>query len=56
MRTKPRVAQYIDGVHDFVKQHGYVETLQGHRRNLQDIFGNRAAEAGALRQSVNTIN
>lgn len=55
MRTKPSVAAYIDGVHSFIKQHGYVETLQGHRRNLQDVFGNRTAEAGALRQSVNTI-
>lgn len=55
MSSKPSVAQYINSVHQFVKEHGYVETLQGHRRNLQDIFGNRVAEAGALRQSVNTI-
>lgn len=56
MRTKPAVASYIDRVHEFIKREGYVETLQGHKRNLQDVFGNRTAEAGALRQSVNTIN
>lgn len=55
MRTKPAVASYIDRVHEFIKREGYVETLQGHKRNLQDVFGNRTAEAGALRQSVNTI-
>jgi DNA polymerase I-like protein with 3'-5' exonuclease and polymerase domains len=54
-RNKPRIKQFIDETHEFVKKHGYVDCLQGFRRNLRDIYSRESSKRnGALRQSVNT--
>jgi DNA polymerase I-like protein with 3'-5' exonuclease and polymerase domains len=54
-RNKPKIKQFIDETHEFVKKTGYVECLQGFRRNLRDIFSqDNSKKNGALRQSVNT--
>lgn len=54
-RSKPRIKDYIDRTHEFVKQNGYIETLQGLRRNLRNIYSQDNKERSkALRQSVNT--
>lgn len=46
----------IDEVHEFVKKHGYVRTMQGFKRNLQTIYSkDKSKKNEALRQSVNTI-
>lgn len=54
-RTKPRVKGFIDETHKQVQRDGYVETMQGFRRNLRDVFSqDKAKRNEALRQSVNT--
>ena len=53
--TKPAVKEFIEGTKQSLRKKGYVETLQGHRRQLQGIFGDQKAQADATRQSVNTI-
>lgn len=52
---KPDVKTFIDDTHKFVEENGYVETMQGHRRLLKEIYTDGAGKASALRQSVNTI-
>lgn len=46
---------FIEETHKAIEENGYVETLQGHRRILRDVWGDQQTKAGALRQSVNTI-
>jgi DNA polymerase I-like protein with 3'-5' exonuclease and polymerase domains len=54
-RNKPRIKQFIDETHEFVKAHGYVECMQGFRRNLRDVYSqDKSKVSAALRQSVNT--
>lgn len=54
--NKPRIKSFIDETHEFVKENGYVDTLQGHRRLIRDAFSkDRNTFNGALRKSVNTI-
>ena len=54
--TKPKVKGSIDDVHDFVTKHGYVETMQGHRRNLKGAqTSDLKIKNEAFRQSFNTI-
>ena len=53
--TKPDVKEFIEGTKQFLRNNGYVDTLQGHRRQLQGIFGDKRTQAEALRQSVNTV-
>ncbi|QIW88731.1 DNA polymerase I [Bacillus phage P59] len=54
-RNKPKVKQFIDETHAFVKKHGFVECLQGFRRSLRDIYSqDNSKKNSALRQSVNT--
>lgn len=54
-RNKPKVKQFIDETHEFVKKYGYVDCLQGFRRNLRDIYSQDSSKRNsALRQSVNT--
>lgn len=54
-RNKPKVKNFIDNTHAFVKTHGFVECLQGFRRNLRDVYSNDKSKVNsALRQSVNT--
>lgn len=54
--TKPKVKGSIDNVHEFVTRHGYVETMQGHRRNLKGAqTSDLKIKNEAFRQSFNTI-
>ncbi|QEG04202.1 DNA polymerase 2 [Bacillus phage BC-T25] len=54
-RNKPRIKQFIDETHEFVKANGYVECLHGFKRNLRDVYSkDKSKRNGALRQSVNT--
>lgn len=54
--NKPRIKEFIDETHEFASKHGYVDTLQGHRRMLRDAFSKeRNIYNGAMRKSVNTI-
>lgn len=53
--NKPKIKVFIENTHNFIEANGYVETLQGHRRILRDVWGDQQTKAGALRQSVNTI-
>lgn len=56
LASKPSIADFIDWSHNFVLKHGYVETMQGFRRNLMGAFSkDRKTRNEALRQSVNTI-
>lgn len=55
LANKPKIRHFIEDTHAFVEANGYVETLQGHRRILRDVWGDQQTKAGALRQSVNTI-
>ena len=52
--SKPKVRDFIEATHAKAKRDGYVETMQGNRRNLNEIW-NRRTEADALRKTVNTI-
>ena len=52
--SKPKVRDFIGATHAKAKKDGYVETMQGNRRNLNEIW-NRRTEADALRKTVNTI-
>ena len=52
--TKPDVERFINDTHAFVEKYGYVETMQGHRRLLKDIWA-KDKKNDALRKSVNTI-
>lgn len=52
--TKPNVAGFIENTHQFLEQNGYVETMQGHRRQLKGIW-TKDKRSDALRQSVNTV-
>lgn len=54
-REKPQIKQFIEDTHRFLDDNGFVETMQGHRRILRDVWGNKMAKSGAYRQSVNTI-
>lgn len=54
--NKPAIKKSIDSVHNFVTKHGYVETMQGHRRNLKGAqTSDLKIKNEALRQSFNTI-
>jgi len=54
-RTKPRIKQLIDDCQEFAKQNGYIETLQGFRRNLRDVYSqDKQKRNEALRQATNT--
>ncbi|QEG13719.1 putative ssDNA binding domain protein [Bacillus phage vB_BspM_MarvelLand] len=54
-KNKPRIKQFIDETHEFVKANGYVECLHGFKRNLRDVYSkDNSKKNGALRQSVNT--
>ena len=53
--SKPRVKEFIEETQKQACIDGYVETLNGHRRLLQDIFSkDRKTFNGALRKAVNT--
>ena len=51
--SKPKVRDFIELTHAKAKRDGYVETMQGNRRNLNEIW-NKRTEADALRKTVNT--
>lgn len=55
-KNKPNVKEFIDKTHDFVKKHGYVDTLQGHRRLIREAQSRDFSIINeGLRASVNTI-
>ncbi|UPI11883.1 hypothetical protein [Bacillus phage SBSphiJ6] len=54
-QNKPKVKQFIDATHAQVKKDGFVECMQGFRRNLRNVFSQDKSKVNeALRQSVNT--
>lgn len=54
--SKPRVKKFIEDTHKQVAQQGYVNTIIGFRRDLQDIWSSdKSKQASAERESVNTI-
>ncbi|MCB0699222.1 MAG: DNA polymerase I [Chitinophagales bacterium] len=51
----PGIKQYMDDTIDYAKQHGYVKTLKGRRRNLPDIFSaNQTVRGYAERNAINS--
>lgn len=55
MATKPNVKKFIEDTHEFLEENGFVETMQGHRRNMKDVWGDNFNRSEAFRQSVNTV-
>lgn len=53
-KTYPKLRTYIDSQIHFAREHGYVETILGRRRYLQDINSRNAVVRGAAeRNAVN---
>ena len=51
----PKVKAFVDGMHEQVKQTGYVESLLGRRRYIPEVFEKDKGRSNAgLRMSVNT--
>ncbi len=51
----PKIKAYLDGQVEHARQHGYVETVLGRRRPLQDIrAARRMVRANAERMALNT--
>ncbi|PJH69484.1 hypothetical protein CVR96_26060, partial [Salmonella enterica subsp. enterica serovar Typhimurium] len=40
---------------EFLEENGFVETMQGHRRNMKDVWGDNFNRSEAFRQSVNSV-
>lgn len=56
LASKPAIKDFVDWSHAFVTKYGYVETMQGFRRNLKGALSkDKKLVNDALRQSVNTI-
>ena len=54
--TKPNVKKSIDETHEFAMRYGYVETMHGHRRFINNAMSkDKKKRNEALRQSFNTI-
>ena len=52
---KPKVREWQEERHDFVKKHGYVKTYFGRRRLIREIYSkNRSLFNAGLRKSVNS--
>ncbi len=53
-KSFPKISDYLNDTLDFAREHGYVETLMGRRRNIRDIN----AKNGILRSAAerNAIN
>lgn len=52
--TYTGIKKYLDETKDFAREHGYVETLFGRRRYIQDIHsGIQALQAAAERMAIN---
>ncbi len=53
-QTYPKLRSYMNGLIDFARDHGYVETVLGRRRYLKDINSRNAVVRGAAeRNAVN---
>ncbi len=53
-KTYPKLKNYMSGLVDFARDHGYVQTVLGRRRYLKDINGSNAIVRGAAeRNAVN---
>jgi len=53
--TFPTVKNFLEGIHERVKDKGYVETLLGRRRIFDYSSANGMQKAAFLREGVNTI-
>ncbi|QVD57597.1 hypothetical protein Remus_062 [Silviavirus remus] len=54
--NKPAIKKSIDETHEFVQKHGYVETMNGHRRYIHSAQSrDKKIKNEGLRQSFNTI-
>jgi len=49
----PGIRRYIDQTLDFGRQHGYVQTLFGRRRIMEDLRASGARRAAAEREAIN---
>jgi len=49
----PGIRRYIDQTLDFGRQHGYVQTLFGRRRVVEDLRASGARRAAAEREAIN---
>jgi DNA polymerase-1 len=53
-RSFPKISDYLNDTLDFAREHGYVETLMGRRRNIRDINAkNGILRAAAERNAIN---
>ena len=53
-RSFPKISDYLNDTLDFARQHEYVETLMGRRRNIRDINAkNGILRAAAERNAIN---
>jgi len=53
-RSFPKISDYLNDTLDFARQHEYVETLMGRRRNIRDINAkNGVLRAAAERNAIN---
>lgn len=53
-KSFPKISDYLNDTLDFARQHGYVETLMGRRRNIRDINAkNGILRAAAERNAIN---
>lgn len=54
-RNKPKIKKFIDNTHRQLEKDGYVDTLQGFRRDLKEIYSqDRSKQNESKRMSVNT--
>ena len=55
LNSKPELREFIEKTHEFVEKNGFVNTMNGFRRDLMDIYStDKSNQSGALRESVNT--
>ncbi len=54
-RSFPTVKSYLEGIQEFAKSYGYVETLLGRRRYFDFASATGARLAAFLREAVNTV-
>lgn len=53
-KSFPKISDYLNDTLDFAREHGYVETLMGRRRNIRDINAkNGILRAAAERNAIN---
>jgi len=54
-QSYPGIRKFMDDTIEFAREHGYVETVTGRRRNIRDInSANATIRGGAERLAINT--